>query len=182
MVLWVNNPTAASQVTAEGQVPSLALAQQVKASSTAAAATYGTAVTQIQFLMWQLPCAEGVAIKKQTNKTIECCKGRKNIPEEPTREPWTENYRPHREFLGGLGSPDWWVVRIFVLGFDPECCGRHVGGRRPVTAYWPNPASTCFPATYKLRVVFTFLNSWGDRRRIRFHESENTMKFQCQYP
>ena len=55
---WVKNLTAAARVTAEGQVPSLALGQWVKGSNCPIAAQ-DTGVPWIQPLAQELPYASG---------------------------------------------------------------------------------------------------------------------------
>ena len=65
MAQWVKNLTAATSVTARGVGSAPGLAQQVKGSGVATAASWVTAVARIQFLAWELPYAVGAAIKKK---------------------------------------------------------------------------------------------------------------------
>ena len=58
MVQWAKNLTATVQVTAETQVPSLAQCGGVKGSG------FATVMALIQSLAWEVPYAEGAAIKK----------------------------------------------------------------------------------------------------------------------
>ena len=64
MVQWVRYQTAATGVTEEVWVSSLAQEHWVKGSGVAGAEAYVAAVAWIQSLVWELPYAASVAITK----------------------------------------------------------------------------------------------------------------------
>ena len=49
----------------------------------------------------------------------------------------------------------------------------------PMVQVWP---ATCFYMTYKLRMVFTFLNGWQNSKEYYFVACENYMEFRFQHP
>ena len=63
MAQWVKGPTAATWVTVEAQVPSLAWCSGLNGSSIAAAVAWVAAAAQIQSLAQELPYAMDAAVK-----------------------------------------------------------------------------------------------------------------------
>ena len=74
MVQRVRNLTTASQITAEAQVQFLARRGRLKGLIVLPLAARVAAVAQIQSLAWEIPCAEGAAVKKKKKNPLKIFK------------------------------------------------------------------------------------------------------------
>lgn len=84
----------------------------------------------------------GGGLGTESQQTITCWKGRKNVPEEPTREACIENCE-----MGSVWAPEGpggWIVRSRVPGFHPEGCGHHPGLLDQPQSTGHSLATACF--------------------------------------